>query len=156
MWADRRPPSRRPGSTDDAFAFEFEGSESALPSRRVLSPDARSIPSTIISFAVLPPRRAGHCSRGSLVVIVVGLFVSSLIAVLSMYVVSPSHLHPFLSHVLALLLPQDLHQSPRSTRRPQSPYRCPPTTTNRCCHKAEYLPGPSEGERRQWTQCSPR
>ena len=44
------------------------------------------ITSTIISSAILPVRRAGHCSRGSLVVAVVVAVVAFLLAVLSMYV----------------------------------------------------------------------
>ncbi|KAI1788402.1 hypothetical protein LXA43DRAFT_1097369 [Ganoderma leucocontextum] len=47
-------------------------------------PQRSFIPSTIISSVVLPARRAGYCSRGSLVVIVVVVLVSFLAAALSM------------------------------------------------------------------------
>ena len=100
-------------------------------------------------------RLNGIGRAGGGVVIVVVVLVAFLSPVLSMYVVSPSRLHPFSSQAPPTL-PQDLHQSPRSTPRPQSPYRCPPATTIRCFYKAKRLPGPSKGERREWGQCSPR
>ena len=55
------------------------------------------ITSTIISSAVLPVRRAGHRSRGSLVVTVVVAVAAFLLAVLSMYVSVASSVDPILS-----------------------------------------------------------
>ncbi len=61
------------------------------------APQRSFIASTIISSVFLPARRAGHRSRGSLVVTVVVAVVALILAVLSMYVSVASSIDPALT-----------------------------------------------------------
>ena len=135
--------------TRAAGSRESPGRPSAYPPAHC--PYRSFITSTIISsvFTLLPARRAGHRSRRSLVVTVVVVAVAFVFAVvLSMCVLPFLTADPISSHRNRHV--QDLHQSPRATRRPQSPYRCPPTTASCSSRPSQTgqcdLPSPPQGQ----------
>lgn len=110
-------------SSDHGDRGEVDGQSSSRRSQ----PDAslRSfITSTIISSARPPARRAGHRSRGSLVVVVAFALVALIVSVLSMYVRLPPPLSVLPRSVSQTRpSPGPLPEPPfhKSTSRPVSP-----------------------------------